>query len=135
MRTLGAAVLAVLLVVAPASAETVDGSRLYILDGDTVSLGRERIRIANIDSPEIFHPECGGELQDGLAAKDLLGELLRGHQVTIARGKRKDPYFRTLATLATEEGDIGDLMIRYTRSFRWQAGAKAKAWRIAQWCK
>jgi len=60
----------------PASAETVDGSRIIVLDGDTVALPcsspapgcAEKIRFVDIDAPETFHPDCDEGLQAGLKA-------------------------------------------------------------------
>ncbi|EIM26625.1 hypothetical protein MicloDRAFT_00031740 [Microvirga lotononidis] len=33
-------------------AETIDGRRVVIIDGDTIALGRERVRLLNVDTPE-----------------------------------------------------------------------------------
>jgi endonuclease YncB( thermonuclease family) len=141
-RAIAAALVAMLLAAPTAMAETIDGSRIYVLDGDTVSLpcaklGRycsERVRIANIDAPEIFHPDCDAGLQLGLAAKDVLAEILRDHKVVISRWKNKDPYFRTLATLTVDGQDVGRQLVEAHVAFPWKSGATAKAWRIVQWC-
>ena len=50
MRPALFALLAVLVPV-PAIAETFDGRRAIITDGDTIALGSERVRILNIDAP------------------------------------------------------------------------------------
>ena len=47
-----AALLVLFLAAFPAAAETVDGRRAVIIDGDTVAFGSERVRILNIDAPE-----------------------------------------------------------------------------------
>jgi endonuclease YncB( thermonuclease family) len=38
----------------PAIAETVDGRRIVIIDGDTIDVRGERIRILNIDARRAF---------------------------------------------------------------------------------
>jgi hypothetical protein len=50
----------------PASAETFDGRRAVIIDGDTIALGDERVRLLNIDAPESFRSRCERELVMGL---------------------------------------------------------------------
>lgn len=122
------------LLAGPAWAETVNGSDFYVIDGDTVDIAGERIRIANIDAPEIGHFECEFEHQLGLAARDVLIEALKGQRVAITRWKNKDRYGRTLATLTTSAGDVGRVLVDAHAAFPWRAGAKAKAWRKAQWC-
>lgn len=65
--------------------EMVHGSRFVVIDGDTVNLGSERIRIYNIDAPEIGHARCAAERDMGLEARDALARLLDGRSVTIHR--------------------------------------------------
>lgn len=79
---------AILIFASPANAATyepVDGDRIIVLDGDTVALpckkpGRgcsEKVRLRDIDAPEVFHPDCVEGLQQGLKAKARLAELIR----------------------------------------------------------
>jgi endonuclease YncB( thermonuclease family) len=42
----------------PARAETVDGDLIRVIDGDTVELAGERIRLVEPDVPEISKPRC-----------------------------------------------------------------------------
>ena len=59
------AVLLVVLAVldpSPALAETFNGGRAVIIDGDTFALGSERVRILNIDAPETRGSRCEREL-------------------------------------------------------------------------
>ncbi|WP_448953031.1 thermonuclease family protein [Labrys neptuniae] len=133
-------ILLALAMAGPAWAETVNGSDFYVIDGDTVEFHGERIRISNIDAPEIGKFDCEFERQLGLAARDVMTEALAGQQVTITRETKTngdiklDRYRRTLATLANREGDIGRQMISAHVALPWAYGAKAKAWRKAQWC-
>lgn len=60
---------------------------LYVVDGDTIHYNGEKIRIANIDTPEISEAKCDSELKRGLDAKAALKALLDGESLEIARGE------------------------------------------------
>lgn len=86
------------------------------VDGDTVSFGSERVRIANIDTPEIHHAQCDAERRLGLLAKKRMAELLASGQIVLHRGdpgtgRMKDRHGRTLATIDVAGRDIGEIMI------------------------
>jgi len=94
--------------VAPVTAETVDGNRIIVLDGDTVALPcaspahgcAEKIRLLDIDAPETFRPDCADGLKAGLKAKARLAELIRGRAIFVQRfNNQRDRYGRTLAAL------------------------------------
>jgi endonuclease YncB( thermonuclease family) len=59
------------------TAETIDGDRIIIVDGDTVALPcevpaqgcAEKIRFVDIDAPESFQPHCDAGLDAGLKRK------------------------------------------------------------------
>lgn len=88
----------------PASAETIDGNRIIVLDGDTVALPcsspapgcAEQVRFVDIDAPETFHPDCDEDLKAGLKAKARLAQLIRGKPIWIERTSQKAPYRCTL---------------------------------------
>lgn len=110
-----------------------DGGRLRIIDGDTVALGQERIRIADIDAPEIAHPRCPAELRLGLAARDALGALVMGRDVQVTRAGR-DRYGRTLAVLSVKGRSIGMMLIASGLAVQWRPGAAAWRARLRHWC-
>jgi micrococcal nuclease len=69
-----------LLTTSVASAATV------LIDGDTIAVDGERIRILEIDTPETWRPRCENELILGLKAKQRLRELLDGEgPLTVVR--------------------------------------------------
>jgi endonuclease YncB( thermonuclease family) len=113
-------------------------SRVVIIDGDTVDIDGERIRIHNIDAPETRGARCEAELVLGLKAKERLAQLLRAGPVTINRceasGRCEDRYGRTLATLRTAAGDVGAVMVREGLVQPWKPGAAAREQRITVWC-
>lgn len=83
---------------------------IRVIDGDTFSLGPERIRIANIDSPETHPPRCVEEARLGLAATQRLRELLGSGTVTMS-GTAHDRYGRALRIVQVDGVDVGEALI------------------------
>ena len=125
---------------APAAAQTYDGARIYVIDGDTVRLpGGEIVRLHAIDAAEIGGARCEAELTRGLAAKARLRALLNGEAAMLTRcepatGRCVDRYGRTLGALATRAGDVAQILIAEGHALPWRAGAAAAASRRSQWC-
>ena len=69
-----------------------------IVDGDTISIAGERIRLVGIDAPESFRSRCENELVLGLKAKQRLRELVDNGSIRIELAGQ-DRYGRTLATV------------------------------------
>ena len=109
-------------------------------DGDTIRCGRERVRVANIDAPELpGSPKCQDrrvsyawcDYRAGEAAR-VAQDMLAGEASSVAlvrfvsRGRvmitrlGTDPYGRTLATISVNGVDAGDYLI---------AQGLAKPWR------
>lgn len=100
---------------------------IRITDGDTFRIGEERIRIANIDTPEMpGRAKCEAEAEAALAAKARLRELLSDGEIRVLRDG-VDRYGRTLATVSVDGADVGEQLIREGAAQRW-------AGRRAQWC-
>ena len=124
------------------TAETLDGKRIIIIDGDTVALPcehpapgcAEKIRLTAIDAPESYRPNCENELKAGLRAKERLAELLRAGPVDIVRSGKLDRYGRTLADLKSTAGDVGTILVREGLALPYRPGRAAKMERTAQWC-
>lgn len=95
---------------------------IYVIDGDTIIVDRERIRLVGFDAPEIRHARCDAELALGLEAKarlltlivDACGPLAKAPAscLDIARLPRPDRYGRTLATVKTSAADLSATLIR-----------------------
>ena len=128
-------VLAGLLVLACTSArsETVEGDLIRVIDGDTVELAGERIRLIEPDAPEISKPRCNTELAKGLLASGRLRQLLKG-PVRIERSGRTDRYRRTLASLVAPDGNVADILIREGLAIPYKPGLEAYQQRAAHWC-
>lgn len=60
--------------------------RTCVVDGDTFWLDRRKIRIADIDAPEIASLRCPAEKRRGEIARDRLAELLNGGTFDLVAG-------------------------------------------------
>lgn len=127
-----------------ARAETLDGSRITILDGDTIALPcdplrgiypgcAEHVRLAGSDAPETHRARCDGERVAGLAARAALAGLVRGHDVAITRTGR-DKYRRTLARLTVDGRDLDAALIAAGANLPYTRGRAAWAARCRHWC-
>ena len=118
-----------LLTTSVASAATV------LIDGDTIAVDGERIRILEIDTPETWRPRCENELILGLKAKQRLRELLDGEgPLTVVR-EGYDRWHRTLAYVYVGEVNVGETLLAEGHALPYVKGPSAKAWRLLQWCK
>lgn len=124
------------MILAMAAAAAVLCGNPAVHDGDTIRCappgpgGRaERIRIANIDAPELAgSPKCGARrgytawCDDALGqrAGDALRGLIRaGHRVTLVR-TGTDSYGRTLALVQVDGVDVGEWLIARGLARRWR---------------
>jgi endonuclease YncB( thermonuclease family) len=117
----------------PALAETFNGGRAVIIDGDTFALGSERVRILNIDAPETRGARCERELVLGLKAKERLAGLLRAGSVDIVRDG-EDRYSRTLARVSVGGLDVGSVLVGEGLALPWRDGLEAREARLRDWC-
>jgi micrococcal nuclease len=83
---------------------------IYVIDGDTFSMGGQRIRVAGIDAPETHPPRCMEEARLGLAATQKLRELLGSGTVTVS-GTIRDKYAREVREVRVNGQDVGAAMI------------------------
>lgn len=123
--------LATLLIVVTSAASA--ASNVIIIDGDTIAIGHERIRILSIDTPETYRSRCENELVLGLKAKERLRELLDGGDIRIERDGQ-DRYHRTLANVFVRDVDVGETLIREGYALRYEKGGEAKLARLRTWC-
>jgi endonuclease YncB( thermonuclease family) len=117
-----------------AAARTVDPRMLYVIDGDTLALAGERIRLLGIDAPETRDARCERERVAGYETKARVVDLLRfGRSVEIRR-QGHDQYGRTLAHILIDGRSLGEQLVREKRALPYRSSAEAKAARLAHWC-
>ncbi len=79
--------------------------RAYVIDGDTIAIGRIKLRLDSIDAPELDQPY-------GRKAKWAMVDICRGHEIT-ARLTGDVSYDRLLADCTLPDGtNIGEELIR-----------------------
>ena len=94
-------------------------------DGDSFIIERERIRIADIDTPEL-DGQCPAERALALRARNRLRDLLNAASFKIRR-IGQDRYGRTLAIITNPRGSIGNQLVREGLARIWSG-------RREHWC-
>ncbi|WP_346033078.1 thermonuclease family protein [Erythrobacter westpacificensis] len=103
-----------------------DGVRITCVhDGDSFIIDRERIRIADIDTPEL-DGQCDYESDLALRARNRLVQLLNAEAFEIRR-QGEDHYGRKLAIVANSRGSVGDQLVREGLARTWSG-------RRQPWC-
>ncbi len=109
----------------PTRGEALTGT-IFVIDGDTFSLNRRRIRILGMDAPETHPSRCLQEAQLGNAATDKLRALLSSGTITMS-GSGVDRYGRDLRQVFVNGVDVADSMISagLARSY---GGGRKQSW-------
>ncbi len=84
-----------------------------VVDGDTLWLDGQKVRVADIDAPEISTPRCSSELALGNRATDRLIELVNEgpFQLQAWPGRDTDRYGRKLRVLVRDGRSLGDRLV------------------------
>jgi micrococcal nuclease len=92
-----------------------------IVDGDTFWFEGQKIRIADINTPEVSEPSCSAEARRGETAKRRLLDLMNAGQfsLAVAGPDDKDRYGRKLRVVMREGRSIGDTLIAEGLARRW----------------
>lgn len=106
---------------------------IRVIDGDTIAIGPEHIRLLAVDAPEISKPRCAAEAARGAAAANALAQMLEGARLAIDR-HGTDRYGRTLAHLTTAAGDVGAGLEAIGMAIDWYPGRYAWDERRQHWC-
>jgi endonuclease YncB( thermonuclease family) len=87
------------------------GGLAYAIDGDTLWMAGERLRLVGIDAPELDQLcEVGGRaVACGRASRDGLRRMIVTPVTCVASGR--DRYERPLVNCQTAEGDIASRMV------------------------
>jgi len=91
-----------------------------VVDGDTFYYHGERIRVADIDAPEIHEPRCVYEANLGDPATDRLRELFNdGPFMIIAAEQDEDRYGRKLRVVVRDDWSLGETLVSEGLARRW----------------
>lgn len=99
-----------------------------VVDGDTFWYRGEKVRIADINTPEVSEPDCAAEAKLGRRATELLTELLNLGPFRLEPAERdRDRYGRLLRTVTRGGQSLGDTLVAEGLAERWQG-------RRGDWC-
>lgn len=100
-----------------------------VVDGDTIRLGGTKIRLADIDTPEVSRPRFPHEARLGALATQRMQALLnRGAFSLIAAtdGRDEDRFGRKLRVLTRDGESLGAMLVRDELARPW--GGKRRGW-------
>ena len=99
-----------------------------VVDGDTIWYRGTKIRLADINTPEISQPACATEAALGERATRRLTELLNAGPFTLTRaGRDVDRYGRLLRTITRRGASLGGTLEGEGLAEHWQG-------RRGNWC-
>lgn len=102
------------------------GSNRYtcVVDGDTIWLDGQNLRLQSYDTPEPHTAICGGAREVELAkrASARLLDLLNSNAFTMETFGLDNTGQRTLATIRVAGRDVGDILIEEGLARRWPDG-------------
>ena len=99
-----------------------------VVDGDTFWYQGRKIRIADINAPEVSHPACAREAALGATATRRLTELLNAGPFSLAiEGREIDRYGRALRVVLRRGVSLGGQLERDGLAEHWQG-------RRGDWC-
>ncbi|WP_420377025.1 thermonuclease family protein [Sinorhizobium meliloti] len=100
-----------------------------VVDGDTLWHSGVKVRIADIDTPEIGSPECAAEKALGEKATRRLIELVNAgpFELRAWQGRDEDKYGRKLRVLVRNGKSIGDVLVSEGLAHTWTG-------RKESWC-
>lgn len=92
-----------------------------VVDGDTIRYRGRRIRVADIDAPEIHDPRCASELALGRRATARLYALVNDGPFEIASAGHRDTdrYGRDLRVLMRNGRSLGAMLVDEGLARRW----------------
>lgn len=92
-----------------------------VVDGDTIWLDGVKIRVADIDTPELTRPRCPYEKQQAILATERLVDLLNeGPFSVVPIGRRdEDRWGRKIRVLVRDGKSIGDTLTKEGLARTW----------------
>ena len=90
---------------------------IIAIDGDTLHIGGLRVRLADIDAPELFSPKCDAERDLAERAKLRLAELTDGP--VLLSGTDVDLYGRQLRIVMRDGESVGAMLVAEGLARNW----------------
>ena len=91
-----------------------------VVDGDTFWLDGQRVRIADIDTPEIGSPQCSAEAELGRIATRRLAQLLADGPFSLEVADRdEDRYGRKLRVVHRNGASLGNILVAEGLAHSW----------------
>ena len=100
-----------------------------VVDGDTIWYRGTKIRIADIDTPEVNQPGCPREAALGRQATARLRELLNAGAFSLRPlpdGRTQDRFGRALRLVTRNGESLGQVLVREGLATRW--GGPRREW-------
>jgi micrococcal nuclease len=99
-----------------------------VVDGDTFWSNGVKIRVADIDTPEVSRPRCAAEKALGDRATGRLLQLVNAgpFQMRAWPGRDEDKYGRKLRVLVRDGRSIGDILVSEGLARTWSG--KRQPW-------
>lgn len=99
-----------------------------VTDGDTFRYRGEKIRVADINTPETSSPKCAAEAELGARATARFQQLLNAGPFTLEPIDRShDPYGRALFVVTREGASLGTALVSEGLAEEWRG-------RRREWC-
>ena len=100
-----------------------------VVDGDTIRYRGAKIRLEDIDAPEVFSPKCASEAALGRRATQRLTDLVNygPFQVVQAGRRDEDRYGRKLRVLMRNGRSLGDILVAEGLARPWDGARRS-------WC-
>ena len=123
-----------------AKIELRQSNNLFCYDGDTCYVNvwylgnlepkQEKLRLLDIDTPEISRPKCEEEKILGLKARDFINNLIaQSNNIKIITNYDRGSFGRILADLELDQINISKLMIKNNLAVKYKKNNKNN------WCK
>ncbi|MBU6267776.1 MAG: thermonuclease family protein [Sphingomonadales bacterium] len=93
-----------------------------VVDGDTIHYHGDKIRIADINAPEVSEPKCDHELDLGEQATDRMLALLNEGRFSLMPlpDRDEDVYGRKLRTITRGGRSLGEVLVAEGLAERWR---------------
>ena len=105
----------------------------WAVDADTVDCRApgakavERVRLVNVDAPELFSPKCDAERSQARRATEFTRAWLARGPVEIVVATERKSWGRTIAYIRRGSDDLGEALIAAGLARRWEG-------RRRSWC-